>query len=246
MSNKPQNIYDDPEFFAGYLAARGRPDNYNVLIEQPEIKKLLPDLKGKRVLDLGCGYGENCADFVRAGAEKVVGVDLSEKMLAVARSDNDDAKITFLRMDISDIDRLDGKFDLIFSALVFHYVEDFESHAKKLYDKLDDGGVLIFSQFHPLHTAGGDGFNLGEDGSAVSYNLRDYARPGIRRIDWIVDGVEIYHRTFEGILNPLSDAGFIIRKIVEATPSEEALAIRPKLARHFIRPCFLIVKARKS
>ncbi len=246
MINKSQNIYDDPGFFEGYIATRGRTDSLNLLIEQPEIKKLLPDLRGKRVLDLGCGYGENCAEFVRDGAERVVGVDLSEKMLAVAMSENSDDRIEFLRMDISDIESLDGKFDLIFSTLVFHYVEDFESLAKKLYDKLDDGGVLLFSQFHPLHTAGGDGFVPDEYGNAASYNLRDYARPGIRRIDWIVDGVEIYHRTFEGILGPLADAGFIIEKIVEPTPSKEAVTIRPKLAKHFIRPCFLIVKARKS
>ncbi len=246
MSNKPQYIYDDPEFFAGYLSTRGRPDSLNILIEQPEIKKLLPDVKGKRVLDLGCGYGDNCSEFARGGAKRVVGVDLSEKMLEIARSENCDKRIEFLRMDISDIDRLDGKFDLIFSALVFHYVEDFESLVKKLYDILDEGGVLLFSQFHPLHTAGGDGFNLDEDGKAVSYNLRDYARTGIRRIKWIVDDVEIYHRDFAEIVNPLADAGFIVERIIEPTPSKEAITMQPKLARHFIRPCFLIVKARKS
>lgn len=246
MSNKPQNIFDNPEFFKGYRELRERDDNMNVLLEQPEIKKLLPDLKGKSILDLGCGYGGNCAEFVRAGAKRVVGVDLSEKMLEVAKSENCDGKIEFLRMDMTDVDRIDGEFDLIFSSLAFHYVEDFVSFAKKLYGKLSDGGTLLFSQEHPLNTAGDGVFNLDEEDNAVSYDLKDYARPGIRRVDWFVNGIEKYHRTFAGILNPLIEAGFIIEKIIEPTPTEEALSIRPKLIRQFIRPCFVIISARKK
>ena len=246
MSNKPQNVYDNPEFFTEYIAARDRKGSLNDLIEQPEIKKLLPDISGKRVLDLGCGYGTNCAEFADAGAARVVGIDLSDKMLGVAKSEHADDRITFMHMDMSDVDCLDGKFDLIFSSLAFHYVRDFENLTKKLYDKLNDDGELLFSQFHPLHTAGGDGFDFDEEGNAVSYKLRDYVRPGIRRIDWIVDGVEIYHRTFGDITNSLSDAGFVIRRIVEPMPSEEAIAVRPKLTKHFIRPCYLIVSAIKK
>lgn len=246
MSYKPQNIYDNPEFFEEYIAARDRQGSFNDLIEQPEIKKLLPDISGKRILDLGCGYGANCAEFAAEGASLVVGIDLSEKMLGVAKSEHADDRITFMQMDMSDVDGLDGKFDLIFSSLAFHYVKDFESLAKKLYDKLESEGTLLFSQFHPLHTAGGDGFVLDEEGNAVSYKMRDYARQGIRRIDWIVDGVEIYHRTFAGIIDPLTDAGFIIQKIVEPIPSEEAIAMYPKLVKHYIRPCFLLVSAKKG
>ena len=241
-----RSVYDNPEFFTEYIAARDRKGSLNDLIEQPEIKKLLPDISGKRVLDLGCGYGTNCAEFSDAGAARVVGIDLSEKMLGVAKSEHADDRITFVHMDMSDVDSLDEKFDLIFSSLAFHYVRDFESLTKKLYDKLNDDGELLFSQFHPLHTAGGDGFDFDEEGNAVSYKLRDYARPAIRRIDWIVDGVEIYHRTFGDITNSLSDAGFVIRRIVEPMPSEEAIAVRPKLTKHFIRPCYLIVSAIKK
>lgn len=59
--------------------------NYNDLLEQPAMRKLLPNLLGKSILDLGCGYGHNCIEFVEKGATKVVGIDISEKMLAVAK-----------------------------------------------------------------------------------------------------------------------------------------------------------------
>lgn len=246
MSDKPQNIFNDPEFFKGYYELREQSDNLNVLIEQPEIKKLIPDVSGKRVLDLGCGYGTNCAEFALAGASRVVGVDLSEKMLSVARSEHGSENITFLQMDMNDVDLIDGKFDLIFSSLAFHYVEDFDAFSKKLYGKLDGGGILLFSQEHPLNTAGDDGFNYDGNGNAVSFNLRDYALEGKRKVDWIVQGVEKYHRTFSGIINPLIEAGFKLQKFVETTPSKEAIAIRPRVVKHFIRPIYLLVLAKKD
>lgn len=244
MPDKPQNIFNDPEFFEGYSSLRDG-ENLNDLIEQPEIKKLMPDVAGMRILDLGCGFGKNCADFAAAGASRVVGVDLAEKMLEVARAEHSDDRIEYRLMDMTEIDSIDESFDLIFSSLAFHYVENFDAFARKLYDKLDAGGTLLFSQEHPLNTAGDDGFNLDEEGNAVSFNLREYNRPGKRRVDWIVSGVEKYHRNMSGILNPLFDAGFVIERIVETTPSAEALAMRPRLAKHFIRPIFLIVKAKK-
>ena len=89
-----QNIYDNPEFFSGYYELRSRSDNYNELLEQPAMANLLPDLHGKSVLDLGCGFGRNCADFVHRGARRVVGIDISEKMLNAAT-----VSYTHLRLD---------------------------------------------------------------------------------------------------------------------------------------------------
>lgn len=62
-----QNIYDNLEFFNAYKMLRETDDNYNDLLEQPAMKKLLPDLTDKRVLDLGCGFGNNCMDFIKRG-----------------------------------------------------------------------------------------------------------------------------------------------------------------------------------
>ena len=65
---KPQNIYDDPDFSAGYRSLRENPVNYNLLLEHPALFSLLPDLAGKDVLDMGCGFGEICALCTQRGA----------------------------------------------------------------------------------------------------------------------------------------------------------------------------------
>ena len=62
-----ESIYDNPVFFEGYRQIRAQKNNYNDLLEQPVMRALLPDLSGKTVLDLGCGYGRSCADGHQPG-----------------------------------------------------------------------------------------------------------------------------------------------------------------------------------
>lgn len=243
-----QNIFDNEIFFEGYKALRDNEINYNDLLEQPAMAKLLPDLNGKSVLDLGCGYGHNCIDFVNRGAEKVVGIDISEKMLSVAREESSHGKIKYRNMSMTDISKLNEKFDFVYSSLAFHYVKNFDAFAKDIFSILNDGGQLLFSQEHPIITATVDGnghFNKDENGTRVSYTFSNYNEPGERKIHWYVDGVVKYHRTFSGIINALTKAGFIIEEICEPVPETWAIEKLPTIVKEYIKPNFLIVKARK-
>ena len=244
-----QNIFDNETFFEGYKKLRDSDTNSNDLLEQPAMRKLLPDLTNKTVLDLGCGYGHNCVEFVKNGAAKVIGIDISEKMLAVAKKESADEKITYLNMSMTDIEKLGEKFDLIYSSLAFHYVEDFDSFAKVMYNCLNDSGQLLFSQEHPIITATVDGkghFNKDKNGNRISYTFSDYHRPGKRVTTWYVDGVVKYHRPFSDIINALANAGFVIEQVVEPLPEQWAIEKLPTMAKEYIKPNFLIVKARKE
>ena len=246
MSN--QNIYDNEIFFAGYKALRDNELSYNDLLEQPAMAKMLPDLNDKSVLDLGCGYGHNCIDFVQRGASRVIGLDISEKMLAVANDESSDEKIEYVKMSMTDIDSLNEKFDFIYSSLAFHYVKDFNKFAKKMFAVLNTGGELLFSQEHPIITAtinGNGHFNKDENGKRVSYTFSNYNEPGERKIHWYVDGVIKYHRTFSNVINALTKAGFVIEEISEPVPDDWAIKKLPTAVKEYIKPNFLIVKAKK-
>ena len=128
-----QNIFDNETFFSEYQKLREREVNANNLFEIPTLFSLLPDLEGKRVLDLGCGSGERCMDYVKRGASKVTGIDISEKMLAVAKSENSDEKITYLNMPMEDLGSLEGEYDVVISSLALHYVEDYPGVVKNVY-----------------------------------------------------------------------------------------------------------------
>jgi len=224
MSN--QNIYNNQDFFNGYFALRERDDNYNDLLEQPAMSELLPDLKSKSVLDLGCGYGHNCLDFVRRGAIRVVGLDISEKMLEIAKIESGDAKIEYVNMSMTEIDAITDKFDFIYSSLAFHYIEDFPKLIKSIYNLLNSGGQILFSQEHPIITATIDGkghFNRDENGIRVSYTFSNYNQSGKRVIHWYIDGVEKYHRPMGEILTDIAKTGFVIEGVYEPTPKEWAI-----------------------
>ena len=141
-----QNIYDNEIFFEGYKKIRDNKINANNLFEIPALFSMLPDLKNKRVLDLGCGFGEHCKRFIECGAKKVVGIDISEKMLEVARNENSDQNIIYINMPMEKIAELNEQFDIVVSSLAFHYVEDFEGVVSDIYNMLDTEGIFLYSQ----------------------------------------------------------------------------------------------------
>ena len=242
-----QNIYDNEIFFEGYKKIRENEVNANNLFEMPALFSMLPDLKGKRVLDLGCGFGEHCRKFVECGAKKVVGIDISEKMLEVAKAENDDPKITYINMAMEEISRLQEKFDVVISSLAFHYVEDFAGVIKDVYNMLDENGVFIFSQENPLCTchSGGERWTRDEKGNKLYLNLKDYGLEGERESVWFVDNVKKYHRTFSTIVNSLIEVGFCIEKMIEPLPTEELLEKYPDYKDLFHKPDFLLIKVKK-
>ncbi|OQA48135.1 MAG: Phthiotriol/phenolphthiotriol dimycocerosates methyltransferase [Firmicutes bacterium ADurb.Bin300] len=240
-----QNIYDNQKFFDGYKKLRDNPFSANILEEKPALFSLAPDLKDKAVLDLGCGYGENCEEFLRLGAKRVAGVDISEKMLDIAKIEN--PGVEFINADMSDLSFVKDKYDVVFSSLAVHYVENFSLFVEQIFNILTPGGYFIFSQESPLTTAPIDGAKWvkDENGNVSHYRLTDYSRSGKRSTSWIVDGVVKYHRTFSDIINALCDAGFVIEKALEPIPTQETINRDPKWEKDLHKPNFLLIKAKK-
>jgi len=242
-----QPLFDDDTFFSEYKKLRTRSDSFNTLLEQPAFFKMLPPMAGKRVMDLGCGFGEACREYERLGAETVTGLDVAEKMLAEARRLTASSKIQYLAMDLNKLTGLNGPFDLITSSLAIHYIFDFSKLIEAVWNRLAEGGYFVFSQEHPLTTApmAGPGYCRDPDGRILHYKLADYGREGSRRIHWFIDKVEKEHRTFSTIINVLTQAGFLIDQVSEPLPSGRAVKINPELAKEFHKPSFLLIRAYK-
>lgn len=242
-----QNIYDNEVFFKEYMKLRGK-KSYNDLLEQPAMNKLLPDIKGKTILDIGCGYGHNSVSFAQNGAKKVVGIDLSQKMLEVAEKEFSHPNVEYCRMDMSELSALTLKFDLVYSSLAFHYAENFQKLMEDIYSLLNEGGYLIYSQEHPIVTATMDckgHHNVDENGNFISYTFSDYGKSGQRVGPWFVDGVINYHRSMGEIISTIAHTGFILKDMVEPVPEPWAIKEKPDLMKEFIKPTFLVIKAKK-
>ena len=242
-----QNIYDNEIFFEGYKKIRENEANANNVFEIPALFSLLPELKGKTVLDLGCGFGEHCKGFVEKGAAKVVGIDISEKMLEVAKEENSDPKITYLNLPMEDIGGFEEKFDLVVSSLAFHYVEDFDGVIKNIYNLLNPGGTLVFSQEHPLSTCftGGERWTKDENNNKIHVNISNYCVEKENESEWFVENVKRYHRMFSTIVNTLIENGFTIQRMAEPTADAAILAKYPQFEDSRHKPDFLLIKACK-
>lgn len=242
-----QNIYDNEIFFEGYKKIRANESNANNLVEKPALFSLCPDLKGKAVLDLGCGYGENCVEFVKRGATRVKGIDLSEKMLSVAKEENANDTITYIRMCMEDIGAINEQFDVVFSSLAMHYIKDFSKLCKDIFKLLNTEGYFIFSQENPINTCFTNGNRWTKDinGNVIFSNLSNYSIDGERKSKWFVDDVIKYHRTFSSIINSLVEAGFVIEKLLEPIPDVKTREECPEYAKDIHKPDFLIIKAKK-
>jgi SAM-dependent methyltransferase len=238
-----QNIYDRPEFFAGYSQLGRQVHGLAGAAEWPAVKALLPDLAGKRVVDLGCGFGW-FARFARAqGAASVLGVDLSERMIARAKADTNDSAVDFRIADLEHLELAEASYDFAYSSLAFHYVEDFGRLARNVYDALTPGSHFLFTIEHPIYMAPARPGWVADAEGRRTWPIDCYSVEGPRVTDWLTKGVVKQHRTIGTSLNTLIAAGFTIRHVEEWAPTPEQVEAAPDLAEERDRPMFLIVSA---
>jgi SAM-dependent methyltransferase len=240
-----QNIYDDPTFFEGYSRLNRSMHGLDGAPEWPALRALLPDMRGSSVADLGCGYGWFCRWAAEQGAASVLGIDVSEKMLARAAQSGAHDAIRYRRADLETLDLPEESFDLVCSSLAFHYVEHLPALLGVVHRALVPGGRLVFSIEHPIYMAPQrPAFEIDRAGNR-HWPLDSYQREGKRVTNWLAEGVVKQHRTLGTLVNLLVDSGFTLRRMIEWGPTEEQVAQTPALAEEVERPMMLLVAAQR-
>lgn len=244
-----QNIYDNDAFFENYCDIRSRSVNFNDSIETPILFSLLPSLRGCTVLDIGCGMGQHARQYAAQGAARVLGIDLSEKMLAYARTHSSAANITYRRLAFEELGALEPPFDVVTSSLAFDYAEDLDALFADVARLLRGGGHFVFSLSHPMVTAWDgscDRFTRTDSGERLYANVPNYLLEGKRTVKRVVENYELYHHTFASIVNALVKAGFLIERCEESRAPDELLQRFPaQFGGTVHRPDFLFFRCKK-
>ncbi|AVY97956.1 SAM-dependent methyltransferase [Lelliottia sp. WB101] len=240
-----QNIYDNPAFFEGYAQLPRSVQGLDGAPEWPTLKSMLPDLAGKTVIDLGCGYGWFCRCARELGAAQVTGVDISEKMLARAAELTADPAITYQRRDLEDVKLEDNSLDLVYSSLALHYLPELDTLFRHVQRALKPGGSLVFSMEHPIYTCASRQGWLTDDNGGRFWGVNQYQQEGQRVSNWLADGVIKYHRTLGTTLNALIHAGLSLREVNEWGPTQAQIDAWPALAEEAERPMLVLIAAVK-
>jgi 2-polyprenyl-3-methyl-5-hydroxy-6-metoxy-1,4-benzoquinol methylase len=246
--HQPQNVYDNPEFLKGYSTLERFGAGWDKAAERADLLSLLPPLKGNRALDLGCGAGQLAQYLALEGAAEVIGVDISEQMLALARTQWAHPRVTYVRASMEQADFPPARFDLVVSLLALHYVQDYRRLVRRIGRWLVPGGVLVFSTEHPIYTSRlpDGGWVTDAVGKHVRWGIDRYFDEDVREEHWFTEGIRKAHRTFATFINGLLDAGFTVERVLEPLPSEQWFRDHSNSQDERRRPMFLMVRARKD
>jgi SAM-dependent methyltransferase len=226
------------ETLAESFASRIDTKPHNAYYERPATLSLLPEVRGQRVLDAGCGPGVYTEWLIERGAE-VVALDVSPKMIAFAKK-RVDTRATFRQADISQpLDFLqDEEFDIVLSALTMDYIEDWSSVFREFFRVLVPSGHLVFSAGHPF-------------ADFLLYKTDNYFEIELVEWEWTGFGMPVrvpsYRRPLNAVLNPLLEAGFRLECVNEPKPTEQFRQADQedyeKLSKH---PGFICIRAKKE
>jgi SAM-dependent methyltransferase len=205
--------------------------------------RLLGDLRGKRVVELGCGGAQNAIAFAKQGAI-AIGVDASAEQLAYAKalSVEEGVRVELRHGDLADLAFLRAdSVDLVFSAYALGYVEDVGRVFRQVHRVLRVGAPLVFSLEHPAsHMVD----PAGEDPLRV---VRSYFDPS--PVDWrTADGTELtsYPHTVGALVTALVRSSYRVDAVLEPPP----LPSGPRSqhwndSMHHVPPT-LVIRARKE
>lgn len=210
---------------------------HNAYYDRPNTLNLLPNVKGKTILDAACGPGKYAEILIEKGAI-VTGFDLSPKMinLAIERNKN---KGTFFIHDLSEEFSMieDNSCDIVLCALALQYIEDWTLTIKEFYRVLKSDGILVISIEHPFfeynYFKSTEYFNV----ENVKCTWRGFGQP-----------VEVnsFRRPLSECFGPITDNGFYIDKVVEPKPTPEFEKMDPIHFKELSEfPVFMCIKAVK-
>lgn len=232
MTSATGNVYDD---FGPDYAERTADNAYNALYERPAAIALAGDVAGLRVLDAGCGPGIHAAALLAKGAV-LTGLDGSAGQLAVAK-ERLGPDVPLHHADLTEpLPLPDNGFDVVFSSLVLHYIQDWGPTLREFHRVLAPGGRLVASVHHPFMRVA---LEAG-DSYFDTYQWSEEWRRGDGRIT-----MRFWHRPLHAITDALTVNGFQIDVLGEPRPLPAAKELFPEdFANLSTRPQFLFIRAR--
>jgi ubiquinone/menaquinone biosynthesis C-methylase UbiE len=224
-------------------------NDFRVSFLLPETIKLLGDVKGKRILDLGCGEGGYSRVLAQQGAD-VTAVDGSSRMIAIAedRARGDGLSITHLVRELASLEGIeDGSFEVVVAAMSLMQSEtDYPKAIEEIRRVLALGGKLLMSIAHPCFTSQGCGWETSDEGGSEHYVVLNYydKQPWEQFMSaaHFENKVIFNHMPLQDFMAPLLATGFRLTLFSEPIPGRRAIHESYRLSKLSRVPLFLFMQ----
>lgn len=252
MPTDKKSIQEYNKNFKKWLKNKGLGHSH---LEKPAMYSSLGNVKGKKILCLGCGAGEECAHLMSLGAKKVIGVDISKSLINTAKENF--PELEFKVMDMEKLKLSKSSFDIVYSSLVMHYVKDWTKVLSQVKSVLKPKGTFLFSTHNPVYWSAFKKKNKNERIQYLGFKRNkktdktevfgDYLN--IRKINdvWFNSfKVTYYHKPFSSIMKDILKSKFKIVDCIEPKPLASSKKININFWNKLSKiPLFIIFKLEK-
>jgi len=193
-------------------------------------------VRGKKLLDIGCGYGEDLLYFIKKGAF-VSGVEQNIHFLELAKANKDLNKIRIERGSIYNLSNWKN-YDICIANRVVDHLENIDKAFTSVHKTLKLGGKFIFIIAHPLKL-----LTKGYTKKISNYLdvKKSYFLPKSTGVK-----LPVYYRSLSNYLTALKNSGFLIEEFYEPKPINSAKKKFPSKYELFSKcPEALVIKAHK-
>jgi len=209
---------------------------YHSLYEKPAMYKLIPNIKNKKVISLGCGSGEDSNYLKKIGASKSIGIDISKNLIEIARKSYPDCNFEYMNME--KLNFPNNSFDFAYSSLAIHYIKDWTKVFKEVYRVLKPNSYFLFSCEHPIKTSMMVSKNdesekikqlaiiknkITNETNIIGNYLEK--RPLETKFSINEETVTTWHKSIGEIVKEINKTGFLIENFVEPKPKLKMKAI---------------------
>lgn len=209
---------------------------YHAYYEKPAMYSLVPNIKNKKVISLGCGSGEDSSRLKKLGAKKSVGIDISTGLLKIAKESH--SECDFQIMDMEHLKFPNSSFDFAYSSLAIHYLEDWTKVFKEVFRVLKPNSYFLFSCGHPvkyaMRSANTDThiFSKLEIAKNIKTGKITVTGDYLKRRK-LIDGfgknsVTTWRKSFSEISSEIASSGFLIERIIDPKPLKKLQNIYPE------------------
>lgn len=213
-------------------------DQSQQLIINPVVQDLLGDLKGKCVLDAGCGNGYWTRRMAET-AQRVVGVDFTEELVEKAKSRGIPKNAEFIIGNLEWLLLANETFDIVLMSMVLLDLEDLSSPINEIARVIKLRGSVVVSTTHPCFENPPNTHSLRDDkGNKTGRVIKNYFATGLVKDE--VNNYQHWHYKISDIINAFATNGLFVEKMVEPNSNGVVKNDGPD---HF--PYFLIMKFRK-